>query len=68
MRDSNRLYYFYDHLRTVHMENFPDWRFGQFISNFIGWLGRDPFHIEEDEMQSEIDRFVKETCIHVKGT
>lgn len=36
------------------MEHFPDWRFGQFVYNFIVWLNNrksiDPFFPEEEEM------------------
>jgi len=36
------------------MTNFPDWRFGQWCSNFFGWLMSeekiDLFFPEEDEM------------------
>ena len=54
MRNPNRLYNFYDEVRRIHMEHFPDWRFGQFIYNFIVWLNNrksiDPFFPEEEEM------------------
>ena len=38
MRDPHRLDSFYDEFKKVHKEQFPDWRFGQLISNFFGWL------------------------------
>lgn len=47
MRDPNRLDNFYEQLKQIHKENFPDWRFGQFLMNFISWYGRDPFYLEE---------------------
>ena len=28
----------------------PDWRFGQFILNTFGMLGKDPFYPEDQEM------------------
>ena len=37
MRDPNRLDSFYDEFKKIHKEKFPDWRFGQLISNFFGW-------------------------------
>ena len=53
MRDKNRLYGFYGQLCDIHRENFPDWRFGQFIFNFIEWFrlqtGRDIFYLEDDD-------------------
>ena len=47
MRDAYRLYKFYEELREIHMKYFPDWRFGQMISNvLVDWrfkTGRDIF-------------------------
>ena len=54
MRDPNRLYNFYNEMCYIHRHYFPDWRFGQFCSNFFGWLmsekNVDLFFPEEDEM------------------
>ena len=54
MRDKNRLKKFYKELQDIHMNNFPDWRFGQMIVNVLAdWqakTGRDIFFPEEDEM------------------
>lgn len=52
MRDPNRLQPFYSELARIHRENFPDWRFGQFINNFLRWLRFrkgivDVFYLEE---------------------
>ena len=65
MRDVNRLYGFYNELMKIHMENFPDWRFGQFINNFENWLKLDKkisdmFYIEEDKMLRYINEFAKD--------
>ena len=53
MRNPNRLDSFYDELKELHKAYVPDWRFSQFIINFIGWhenkYGIDPFYIEEDK-------------------
>ena len=58
MRDPNRLDDFYFVLHKVHKESFPDWRFGQFCSNFFGWLtvdrGVDLFFPEDDKMANYI--------------
>lgn len=39
----------------------PDWRFGQFICNFFGWMvsekGIDPFFPEEKEMVSLLSEY-----------
>ena len=54
MRNPNRLDSFYDEIKEIHKKSFPDWRFGQLMSNFLGWLysvkGRDPFFPEEEDM------------------
>ncbi len=63
MRDAYRLYKFYEELREIHMKYFPDWRFGQMISNvLVDWrfkTGRDIFFIEEDEMIQIFRDYVK---------
>lgn len=63
MRNTNRLYEFYNELMKIHMENFPDWRFGQFIVNLERWLSVNEkvngiFYIEEDELLLYINEFV----------
>ena len=54
MRDPNRLDNFYFQLREIHKTQFPDWRFGQLMSNFLRWVFSekkiDPFFPEEDKM------------------
>jgi hypothetical protein len=35
MRDTGRLDSFYDEVKHIHAENFPDWRFGQLMLNFF---------------------------------
>lgn len=61
MRNPNRLYTFYDKLRDLHIKHFPDWRFGQFISNFFGWLavekGVDAFFPEEDDILKYFEEY-----------
>lgn len=64
MRDINRLDIFYDELKEYH-KKLPDWRFGQFITNFMGWYyqktKRDCFYIEDDKIIAYIQDFVQET-------
>lgn len=65
MRDVNRLYGFYNELMKIHMENFPDWRFGQLVNNLERWLHLnkkidDVFYIEEDTMLRYINEFVND--------
>ena len=57
MRDPKRFDKFYDELKRVHKEHFPDWRFGQFMINFMTWYG-DPFYLEEDTFMEKINEFI----------
>lgn len=54
MRRPERLYKFYEQVNLIHMQQFPDWRFGQLMTNFFKWLQSikdvDPFFPEEDEL------------------
>jgi hypothetical protein len=55
MRDTNRLYPFYNKLMEIHMTYFPDLRFSQLIINIQEYHSRnhngaDIFYLEEDEM------------------
>lgn len=61
MRDPKRIPEFLRRLEDA-WSAFPDWRFGQLVMNFLSWLGRDPFYIEDDKLAELIDAFVKETC------
>ena len=65
MRNPNRLYSFYDEMRDIHIKSFPDWRFGQLMSNFFGWLmsekKKDLFFPEEDEMIEYFKEFANST-------
>ncbi len=56
MRDINRLDKFYNELKSVHANFFPDWRFGQLIYNFLSEYG-DPFYWEEDKFISKIKEY-----------
>ena len=63
MRNPERLNGFYDEVRRVHKQYFPDWRFGQLCSNFFGWLcyekGIDLFYPEEGEMLKYLEEYAK---------
>ena len=65
MRDPNRLDKFYDEMKKIHKRSFPDLRFGQLMSNFLGWLysvkGRDPFFPEEEDMIEYFREFANGT-------
>ena len=64
MRNPDRLDGFYDEIRRIHKEKFPDWRFGQLMSNFFGWLYDkkkiDLFFPEEDEMMKYFKEYAHE--------
>lgn len=64
MRKPERLYGFYDELMRIHIKHFPDWRFGQFVNNFLRWImtskERDPFYIEEPDMIDLLHEYVEE--------
>lgn len=61
MRDKNRIKSFCGKLREYWENDIPDWRFGQFMSNFLGFafqkLKRDVFFIEDDEMLELLDEY-----------
>ena len=63
MRDPYRLYDFYEKLRNIHINNFPDLRFGQLCYNFFSWLNIersvDYFFPEEEEMLLALERYIK---------
>jgi len=67
MRDINRLDNFYNELKRIH-KYVPDWRFGQFMINFMSWYytkyKRDCFYIEDEKIIKYIEEFVDE----VKGS
>lgn len=61
-RDPNRLDDIYAEIARLHKEYLPDWRVGQLISNFVGWMysekHRDVFFPEEDEFMEYFTEFV----------
>ena len=54
MRDPDRIKDFMDELEKIWHDSFPDWRFGQLMSNILGFASmeskKDIFFIEDDEM------------------
>ena len=67
MRDPNRLDNFYNKFKQLHKVCFPDWRFGQLMMNFLGWVQtevRDPFFPEEDEMMELFEEYCQEMNYH----
>ena len=61
MRNPDRLDSFYDELKQIHKEHFPDWRFAQLWNIFFGWLASekrvDLFFLEEGQMIRYIREF-----------
>lgn len=66
MRDADRLDPLYEYLKQVHKQNFPDWRFWQFIGNFERWYGMDPFYMEDEKVYEKIENFVSAMKVHDK--
>lgn len=63
MRNPDRLDKFYEEVKKIHKDYFPDWRFGQLCSNFFGWLHSehsiDLFFPEEDGMLKYLEEYAK---------
>ena len=63
MRDPQRIDPFVRKLAAYWKANIPDWRFGQFMSNFLGFVvaetHQDIFFIEDKEMEELLDKFFK---------
>lgn len=61
MHDKERLEDFYLQLKDIHECSFPNFRFGQFMYNFLNWLqyekNLDPFFPEEDKMLKYIKEY-----------
>lgn len=63
MRKAERLDYVYDEICRLHKKYLPDWRFQQFILNYISWhyeeFECDGFYLEDDEIVKKIKEFIK---------
>ena len=63
MRDPERLEDFYLQLKNIHKRTFPDFRFGQFMCNFLGWIQAykgDPFFPEEEKILQYLKEYEAE--------
>ena len=61
MRNPERLDAFYDQLKEIHKERFPDIRFGQLmvhIQNLLVSTGKDWFYLEENELIERIEKLL----------
>ncbi len=65
MRNPDRLDSFYDEVKKIHKQYFPDWRFGQLFLNLTNWLwankSMDIFFPEEDEIIKYLKEVVLDT-------
>lgn len=63
MRDKNRIWEFTNEFSGLWMKTVPDWRFGQLVMNFFGWIshtkGIDPFFPEENRMITYFEEYCK---------
>ena len=63
MRDPARIKPFMQKLARMWQQHVPDWRFGQLMSNFLGFVvaetNRDIFFIEDGEMEKLMLKFFK---------
>lgn len=64
MRSPERLDKFYDVMKELHKDKIPDWRFLQFMCNFMEWIYAekkvDPFFVEENKCIEYLNEFFKE--------
>lgn len=62
MRDINRLDSLYENIKAIHKNYVSDWRFGQFLINFMSWYmikyNKDIFYIEDDKIQKLFREFI----------
>lgn len=56
---TEKLNEFYSILCYYHQKYYPEWRFGQFIGNFIAIKG-DPYYMENEVFIEKMYEFVKE--------
>lgn len=65
MRDIDRIDKFTNELNRIWKTHFPDWRFGQFMSNLFGQYSyetrRDVFFLEEDDLLNYLHYFCGES-------
>lgn len=60
MRNPDRLHMFYDEIKRIHIQYFSDYRFGQFVLNFLSNIETDPYYWEEEKFLEEIKKYVGE--------
>ena len=48
-------------MKKIHQEKLPDWRFGQLMSNFLGWLAQQNemcFYLGDAQMLRYFEEYV----------
>lgn len=67
MRNPDRLDAFYKELCEIHKTYFPDWRFGQLMTNILSWYTkryeRAMYYPEENEMLQILKTYLKENGV-----
>lgn len=58
MRNPDRCLKMMAEMGKLWKDKYPDWRFGQLISNFANFVGRDIFFMEDDEFMEKFRKFV----------
>ena len=68
MREKNRISEFTKELERIWMQCYPDWRFGQFMVNFLTYVAleqkRYPFFPEEAEMLKYMQEYANKSSYY----
>lgn len=71
IRNPERIDVFTSELNRIWKKHFPDWRFGQLMSNFLGFVAgqkqTDIFFPEESEMLTYLKEFCEEKEDNING-
>lgn len=57
MRDPKRIQEFCSNIAKIWEQECPDWRFAQLVMNVFGYIGKDPWYMEENEMMEVFERY-----------
>lgn len=60
MRCEGRIFPLCMQIAHLWLDNCPDWRFMQLMSNFAVWYGADPFYMEDDQFIEKFKEFINE--------
>lgn len=58
MRDPSRIFPLCAEVANLWLMKLPDWRFMQLMVNFMSWLGRDPFYMDDDAFLAKFKEYV----------